>query len=133
MKPMVRHLLIFAPLASAMSAPAFAQVAPTHSGSSSLKTFGSDEAWSVLSEFGACYASRSPASAIALVSTRAGSLEEAQLYRRLFHADNQSCLSLTSELRIPFQIVRGAERFLRRAAGGTDSLVNLVDVARDIV
>ena len=101
----MRALLILALL---IPTTATAQIAPGSSGSSTLHTYGHREAMSVLAEFGTCYASRSRTSAFELLATRPGSVEEAKVYKQLFRAQNQSCLSLTSELRVSYPMVRGA-------------------------
>lgn len=99
-------LILFSSLL--VPAAAAAQIDPGRAGSSSLQTYGHREAMSVLAEFGTCFASRSRTPAFELLATRPGSIEEAQVYKRLFRAQNQSCLSLTSELRVPYQLVRGS-------------------------
>lgn len=97
--------------------PAAAQIAPGRSGSSSMRYFGGQEAWDTLRDFGTCYAGRQRADALELVATRPDTLDEAKVYKRLFSKQNQSCLSLATELRMPYQIVRGAiaEGLYRRA------------------
>ena len=90
------------------ASPGAAQIAPGLSGKSTTSTFGGSEAWNTLSDFGSCYAWTQRSNAIALVSTRGGSADEAALYKRLFSKPYQSCLSLASELRFDHSMVRGA-------------------------
>ncbi|MEO7239765.1 MAG: hypothetical protein ABIW16_00020 [Sphingomicrobium sp.] len=98
---------LLAGLAVATAAtPAWAQLASGRSGSSSLTMIEGQEVWDRLSEFGVCYASRNRASAYELVSTRAGSADEATTYRRLFRGES-SCLGDLSEMRVDWQLVRG--------------------------
>jgi hypothetical protein len=69
-------------------------------------------------------AAREQKAAFELVSTRAGSIEEAKVYKRLFSDDNQGCLGMTNELRVPYQLVRGAlgEGLYRKAVAVPASL-----------
>jgi len=94
-----------------------AQIAPGRSGQSSMSYFGGQEAWDTLAEFGECFASQQRTEALLLVSTRPDSIEEVDAYKRIFRHQNQSCLSLASEMRISYQMVRGAiaEGLYRRA------------------
>lgn len=105
--PKASHAFIGAILAL-FATPAAAQIAPGLSGKSSKSTFGGAEAWSTLTDFGQCYAWTQRNNAIALVSTRPGSADEAALYKRLFSKPYQSCLSLATELRFDHSMVRGA-------------------------
>jgi hypothetical protein len=89
------------------SASAGAQIAPGRSGQSSMSSFGGQEAWDTLAEFGDCFASRQRTEALQLVSTKPDSVEEVDAYTRIFKHQNQSCLSLASEMRMPYQMVRG--------------------------
>ena len=105
----MRTILAFATLALvAVPSAANAQLAPGRSGISTQQTFGGQMAWDVLVEFGNCYASREQAKALELVSTPAGSLEEAKIYKRLFRKADQGCLGDISSLSVPWQFVRGA-------------------------
>lgn len=99
------------------STAASAQIAPGSSGTSSMHYYGGQEAWDTLSEFGVCFAARQRTDAFVLVSTRPGSVEEAQAYKKMFRRDGQSCLGLTSKLTVDHQMVRGAiaEGLYRRA------------------
>ena len=96
--------LIFTALLGA--APAAAQLAPGQSGHSSTIYVGSDEAWRALADFGRCYATRRTSKALELVSTPAGSIEEARTYKRLFK-DGDNCLTLVDSMSIDFLMVRG--------------------------
>ena len=97
---------------------ASAQIAPGRSGQSSMQSFGGQEVWDTLIEFGVCYASREQKAAYELVSTRGGSVEEAATYKRLFRNQNQMCLGDVSQLSVNWQLVRGAiaEGLYRKAA-----------------
>lgn len=130
---MKRFAFIFSVLV--VASPAWAQIAETHSGSSSMYTFGGQEAWDTLSDFGTCYATRNRTSALELVATRAGSVEEAQVYKRLFRPQNQSCLSLASEMRVPHTMVRGAiaEGLYRKAVPVPSGLVVAAAPTKDQV
>jgi len=105
----MRFLTVIAGVpAMIVSSPAAAQIAPGKSGTSSMHYYSGQGAWDTLSIFGSCYAVRNKTKALELVSTKADSLEEAKAYKRLFRNQDQSCLSLASELRVDYQMVRGA-------------------------
>ena len=92
----------------AASTAAIAQLAPGQSGSSTQSYSNGPEVWDDLAEFGKCYASIERKEALVLVSTRPGSMEELQTYKRLFRKPYQSCLAdVTSMSFSPF-LVRGA-------------------------
>ena len=101
---------IIASLVAAMlpAMPAVAQIAPGLSGSSSQQNYTGQVAWDTLGEFGRCFAATNHKGSFELVSTRAGSVDEAKVYKRLFRAQNQNCLGMTNQLTVPFQMVRGA-------------------------
>ena len=98
------------------SSAASAQLAPGQSGSSSLHTFNGSVAWDTLIFFSNCYVSSERSKALQLVSTPAGSLEEAKTYKKLFSKPDQGCLGDVSALSVPWQFVRGsvAESFYRK-------------------
>ena len=104
----MRKALLLVVLGGLPTAPAAAQIAPGLSGSSTKQYHSGQLAWDTLSEFGRCFAATDHKSSFELVATRAGSVEEAKVYKRLFRAQNQSCLGMTSQLNVPFQMVRGA-------------------------
>ena len=104
----LRRLAFIICASALVASPAAAQIAPGLSGKSSTSTFGGSEAWSTLRDFGRCYAWTQRTNAIALVSTRPGSVDEAALYKRLFSKPYQSCLSLATEMRFDQSMVRGA-------------------------
>jgi hypothetical protein len=101
-------ILLLSALSFLGSAPAMAQIAPGRSGSSSMQYYGGQVAWQTLTAFGTCFAARQRTDALELVSTKPDSVDEAKAYKRLFRKQNQSCLGLTSELRVDYQMVRGA-------------------------
>jgi hypothetical protein len=88
---------------------ASAQLAAGYSGNSSLSNIQGEEAYRILRAFGACYASRNSAGALALIATDPGTREEADTYRSLFRRDVQ-CLGSeeNTEMRFPLPMVRGA-------------------------
>jgi hypothetical protein len=107
---------------------ASAQISSGYSGSSSMTTFDNEEGMRTLGTFGNCYVSNHLADALALIATEPGSRAEADVYRRLFRRDSQSCLGENTELRVPVSLVRGAiaEGLYKR---GTVLPANLVQVA----
>ena len=120
--PVMRAVFGAFVLVGAVSAGA--QIAPGQSGHSTMSYFGGDEAWDTLREFGECYASTQRTNALKFVSTRPDSVEERAEYVRQFSSDGQNCLSLASELRVPYQMVRGvvAEGLYRRGIAVPASL-----------
>jgi len=109
MRRTMRFLTVFAGALSGMvSLPAAAQIAPGKSGTSSMHYYSGQGAWDTLDTFGTCYASRNKALALELVATKPDSIDEVKAYKRLFSKKDQSCLALASELRVPYQMVRGA-------------------------
>jgi hypothetical protein len=113
-----RRFATLMPLSIAlMVAPASAQLAPGQSGTSSMTVIEGQETWDRLGEFGVCYVSRNRASAYELVATRAGSIDEAKTYKRLF-SDESSCIGDLSEMRVDWQLVRGSigEGLYRKSA-----------------
>lgn len=105
---MNRFSLISAASGLLLAAPCAAQIAPGQSGTSSMSYLSSSEAWETLTEFGKCYANYSRTDAVKLVSTQAGSADEANTYRRLFSKAYQSCLGTVEELQFSYGMVRGA-------------------------
>ena len=93
-------------LAAATSANA--QIAPGQSGTSTMRYISGQLVFEELAEFGKCYASTSRADALKLVSTQAGTMDEAKTYRHLFQKPYQSCLGNVTELRVSHDLVRGA-------------------------
>jgi hypothetical protein len=122
MKSVARALMALAALLGPVSVNA--QIAPGRSGQSSMSYFGGQEAWDTLAEFGDCFASRQRTEALRLVSTKPDSVDEVDAYTRIFRHQNQSCLSLASEMRVPYQIVRGAitEGLFRRGVAVPQAL-----------
>lgn len=104
----VNRVILTALSAVTISSAASAQLAPGRSGSSSQYTFTGPQAWNDLASFGACYASYERESALKLVSTEAGTIEEAKTYKQLFKMPDQRCLGDLSSLTVPWQYVRGA-------------------------
>lgn len=102
----IKRVQILALLLSIPSAAA-AQIAPGHSGISSEYSFSGRIAFDELNAFGQCFAAQQTKDAIRLVSTPAGSVDEAKVYKQLFSKD-QGCLGDLSALGVPWQYVRGA-------------------------
>jgi len=90
------------------SSAAPAQMAPGRSGTSSQVTITGQQAWNELADFGECYASSEQANALKLVSTPAGTIDEAKVYKALFQSPDQGCLGDISSMSVPWQYVRGA-------------------------
>jgi hypothetical protein len=90
------------------SSASSAQIAPGRSGSSSMYTITGQQAWNELADFGTCYASSEREKALKLVSTPAGTIEEAKVYKALFKSADQGCLGDLSSMSVPWQYVRGA-------------------------
>ena len=90
------------------SSPSSAQVAPGRSGTSSAYTITGQQVWNELASFGSCYASSEQENALKLVSTPAGTIEEAKVYKALFTSADQGCLGDLSSMSVPWQYVRGA-------------------------
>ena len=90
------------------SIPARAQLPSGVSGSSSLFVVESDEEYfRTLSAFGACFATRKTAEALALIATEPGSSGEMQTYRQRIRRASVACLSDT-DMRAPIYLIRGA-------------------------
>jgi hypothetical protein len=92
----------------ALSSAAAAQLAPGRSGMSSQQTITGQIVWTELASFGACYASSEREKALKLVSTPAGTIHEAKVYKELFRKADQMCLGDLSSMSVPWQFVRGA-------------------------
>jgi len=108
--PTVSVLLVMAALVATGlgSSPASAQISSGVSGSSSLFVIESDEEYyQTLSAFGACFAARKSAEALALIATEPGSSGEMQTYRQRIRRASVACLSDT-DMRAPIYLVRGA-------------------------
>ena len=101
-------LLVVALVPCLLSSAAQAQIASGTSGRSTLSYLSGRLVWEELAEFGKCYASFSRNDAVRLVSTPAGSADEAKTYRSLFQKPYQSCLGNVTELRVPPGMVRGS-------------------------
>ena len=80
------------------SSAASAQMAPGRSGTSSQVTITGQQAWNELADFGECYASSEQANALKLVSTPAGTIDEAKVYKALFQSPDQGCLGDISSM-----------------------------------
>jgi hypothetical protein len=95
---------------SLIAAPAAAQESAMRdrAGSSSMFTISGKLAYGELAEFGKCYAATSRNDSILLLSSPAGSAEEAKTYKHLFQKPYQSCLGNITEFRISHHLVRGA-------------------------
>jgi hypothetical protein len=78
------------------------------SGTTTQYSIEGQQVWDELTAFGTCYASTSRSDALKLVATRAGSPEEAATYKHLFEKPYQFCLGSITNLRVPYQLVRGA-------------------------
>jgi len=91
----------------AASSSASAQIGGDHSGTSTEWSFGGRIAFDELDAFGQCFASRQTKDAIRLVSTQAGSADEAKVYKELFSKE-QFCLGNLLGLSVPWRYVRGA-------------------------
>lgn len=100
--------VIFLMLCAALPSAAIAQLAPGRSGFSSTSYLGGQAAWNELSDFGRCYASNERSDAMKLVTTKAGSAEEAQTYKQLFGKANQYCLGSVTSMRASSMMVRGS-------------------------
>src|SRR5262249_23259133 len=80
----------------------------SRSGTSSMTYFSGQVGMNELRDFGVCYASNERKDALRLVSTKAGSVEEAQTYKELFGKADQYCLAGVTSLRASHMLVRGA-------------------------
>ena len=90
------------------SSSARAQLPSGVSGSSSLFVVESDEEYfRTPSAFGACFAARKTAEALALIATEPGSSGEMQTYRQRIRRASIACLSDT-DMRAPIYLIRGA-------------------------
>jgi hypothetical protein len=100
----------------AIPSMAAAQIAPGQSGISTEQTYSGRGAFDDLNAFGECFAAKQTKDATRLVSTPAGSVEEARVYKELFSKE-QACLGDLNWLSVPWQYVRGAvgEGFYARA------------------
>ena len=103
---MNKFIPIFAALLATPSI-ASAQLGSGRSGHSTELTLTGRMAFDELNAFGECYASKQTRDAIRLVSTEAGSADEARVYKALFRKE-QFCLGNLSGLSVPWQFVRGA-------------------------
>jgi len=101
------HLYRFAVALVGVSSLAAAQFGGGHSGTSTEWAFGGRIAFDELNAFGECFASKQTKDAIRLVSTQAGSADEAGVYKELFSKE-QFCLGDLSGLNVPWRLVRGA-------------------------
>jgi hypothetical protein len=79
----------------------------SHSGTSTEWSFSNRTAFDELNAFGECFATKQTKDAIRLVSTDAGSANEAGVYKELFSKE-QFCLGNLSGLQVPWRLVRGA-------------------------
>jgi hypothetical protein len=102
----LRKVQILAALLAIPSVAA-AQFGGGHSGTSTEWSFGGRIAFDELNSFGECFASKQTKDAVRLVSTEAGSGDEARVYKELFSKE-QFCLGNLSGLRVPWRLVRGA-------------------------
>jgi hypothetical protein len=93
--------------ALANPAAAAAQIGGGHSGVSTEWSFSGRMAYDELNAFGECFAAKETKDALRLVSTEAGSADEARVYKALFSKE-QFCLGSLSGLSVPWQFVRGA-------------------------
>ena len=73
----------FFPLLIAVPSVAVAQIAPGQSGISTEQTYSGRGAFDDLNAFGECFAAKQTKDATRLVSTPAGSVEEARVYKEL--------------------------------------------------
>ena len=105
----MRGLRIFQLVAAfAAASPAAAQqFGGGHSGITTVYTYSGSMVWKDLNAFGACFARRQTGDAMKLVSTDAGSANEARVYKALFSKE-QYCLGDLSGLSVPWKFVRGA-------------------------
>jgi hypothetical protein len=86
---------------------AAAQIAGGRSGVSTIHSFNGRMAFDDLNAFGECFASSQTKDAIRLVSTEAGSVDEARVYKELFSKE-QFCIGDLLSLQVPWRLVRGA-------------------------
>src|SRR4051812_17847115 len=91
----------------AWSSVASAQIGGGHSGTSTEWAFSGRIAFDELNSFGECFATKQTKDAIRLISTEAGSVDEARVYKELFSKE-QFCLGNLSGLSVPWRLVRGA-------------------------
>jgi hypothetical protein len=97
----------FSVAVAAVSSVAGAQIGGGHSGISTEYVFSGRQAYDDLNSFGQCFATRQTKDAVRLVSTEAGSADEARVYKELFSKE-QYCLGDLNGLSVPWQYVRGA-------------------------
>jgi hypothetical protein len=91
-----------------LAVPSFAAAQfGSHSGTSTEWAFSGRVAFDDLNSFGTCFASKQTKDAIRLVSTEAGSADEARVYKELFSKE-QFCLGDLTWLHVPWRLVRGA-------------------------
>jgi hypothetical protein len=91
----------------AASSSASAQIGGGHSGTSTEWSYGGRIAFDELNAFGECFVTRQTKDAIRLISTEAGSADEARVYKELFSKE-QFCLGNLAGLSVPWRYVRGA-------------------------
>jgi hypothetical protein len=105
--------------------PATAQLATGRSGSSTMSYIGGEEVWREVGFFGLCYAGQNRESALMLIATTPGSMEEAQTYKKLFSKPYLSCLGDVASLRVSHDMIRGAiaEGLLKKAVPIPASMV----------
>jgi hypothetical protein len=84
-----------------------AQIAPSYSGSSTVRSLIPEEYWEAVRDFGRCFVHRDPADAFTLLSTRPGSPQEAAVIRILLHGESL-CLGDVTRLTLTTRHVRGA-------------------------
>ena len=118
----------------AVPAPARAQIGGGHSGTSTEWSFSGRIAFDELNAFGECFATKQTKDAMRLVSTEAGSVDEAKVYKELFSKD-QFCLGNLAGLSVPWRYVRGAiaEGFYTRRMAAPANLVAPRDLPPDRV
>ena len=128
-------------LSIGLTTAATAQIAPGRSGSSSVLYLETGDAMGTLTAWGRCYAKKQRPQSLSLIATRASSIEEANVYRKLFRRDGIECLS-NETLSASLSLVRGAiaEGLLRAGMGVPPELLqpaprpsevrNLSDMAR---
>ena len=121
----------------AVPAPARAQIGGGHSGTSTEWSFSGRIAFDELNAFGECFATKQTKDAMRLVSTEAGSVDEAKVYKELFSKD-QFCLGNLAGLSVPWRYVRGAiaevhaAQLLARDLGSPKRLAECLALQRDI-
>ena len=95
-------------LAIALAAPAFAQLAPGRSGTSTSAPLTNVQPFKELRFLGSCIARSERKIALALIATVPGSPEEERAFDRLFYGERSTCMFGGTQMTMPIIFARGA-------------------------